>query len=141
MADRQAWLDAFLKQHGGIAGTVHMVQGAVLALDAATHIPEPVKAITRIVPRGKGMAGLAWERGEPVQTCNLQTDPSGDVRPGARAVAAQAAVALPVRDGSGEIRAVVGIAFREERELLAPELARLCAAAASLLLVEDRREA
>jgi hypothetical protein len=78
------------------------------------------------------MAGLAWERGEPVQTCNLQTDVTGNVQPGARAVAAQAAVALPVRDAAGGVRAVVGIAFAGERELPAAELARLAEAAATL---------
>ena len=63
------------------------------------------------------MAGLAWERGCPVQTCNLQTDTTGDVRPGARAVDARAAVALPVYDGAGALRAVVGFAFVDERTL------------------------
>ena len=47
------------------------------------------------------MAGLAWLRGEPVSTCDLATDATGDVRPGARAVAAQAAVAVPVFEGDG----------------------------------------
>jgi hypothetical protein len=38
------------------------------------------------------------------------------VRPGAKAVNAQAAVALPVRGAGGSVRAVVGIAFLGERE-------------------------
>jgi L-methionine (R)-S-oxide reductase len=129
---RQNWLAAFLGSHGGIAGTVHVRRAELLELEAAVQIPEPVRNATRTVARGKGMAGLAWERREPVQTCNLQSDRSGDVRPGARAVAAQAAVALPVSDAAGELRAVVGIAFAEERELGREELARLERAAASL---------
>lgn len=126
------WLQGFIADHGGIAGTVHVVEGGALALAAAVNIPEKVQEITRTVPRGKGMAGLAWERGVPVQTCNLQTDTSGDVRPGARAVSAQAAVALPVRDASANVRAVVGIAFAGERELGREELARLAERAATL---------
>ncbi|MGK3989541.1 GAF domain-containing protein [Sorangium sp. So ce136] len=121
----EPWLRSFIAESGGIAGTVHLVEGEALALAAAVNIPEKVQEVTRVVPRGKGMAGLAWERGQPVQTCNLQTDSSGDVRPGARAVAAQAAVALPVRDASAGVRAVVGIAFADERELDQEELARL----------------
>jgi hypothetical protein len=78
------------------------------------------------------MAGLALERGEPVQTCNLQEDRSGAIKPGARAVDAKAAVALPVRDGEGAIIAVVGAAWRSERELQEPDLQRLRQAAASL---------
>jgi hypothetical protein len=43
------------------------------------------------------MAGLALERGESIQTFNLQEDRSGAVQPGAKAVNAQAAIAMPVR--------------------------------------------
>jgi hypothetical protein len=38
----------------------------------------------QIVPIGKG-TGLAAERKEPISVCNLQTDSSGDARPGAKA--------------------------------------------------------
>jgi hypothetical protein len=130
--EKQVWLEKFLARHGGVAGTIHVLAGEQLVLEAAAHIPEAVQALVRRVPRGKGMAGLAWERGEPVQTCNLQTDASGDVRPGARAVAAQAAVALPVRDRAGALRAVVGIAFAGEREIESAELERLSRSAAEL---------
>lgn len=128
----QDWLAGFLRTHGGIAGTVHRVREGELALCAAVNIPPPVQAIVARVPCGKGMAGLAWERREAVQTCNLKTDASGQVRPGARAVEAQAAVALPVLDDQGGVRAVVGIAFQGERELEAGELGRLGQAAAGL---------
>jgi hypothetical protein len=79
-------------------------------------LPPSVVEKTRLIPKGKGMAGLAWERDKAVSTCNLQTDASGDVQPGAKAVGAQAAVAIPVRDASGKLRAVVGIAFLGERD-------------------------
>lgn len=118
----QAWLEAFLSEHGAVAGTVHLLQGDVLRLAAHVNIPPPVVAITGEIPRGKGMAGLAWERAEPVQTCNLKTDDSGDVRPGAKAVNAQAAVALPVCAKAGALRAVVGLAFMHENELPAAKL-------------------
>jgi DNA-binding IclR family transcriptional regulator len=52
-----------------------------------------------------------------VQTCNLQTDDSGTIKPGAKAVGAQAAIALPILDDDGEVRAIVGIAWNHEREL------------------------
>jgi hypothetical protein len=78
------------------------------------------------------MAGLALERNAPVQTCNLKTDTTGDVRPGARAVDAKGAVALPVRDQAGQVRAVVGIAYADERELTEAALAELSVAASRL---------
>jgi hypothetical protein len=127
-----AWLSQLLRRHGAAAGTIHRLVDGVLVLEAAINIPEPVRNVVARVPPGKGMAGLALTRGVPVQTCNLQTDDTGDVRPGARAVDAQAAVALPVRDAKGAVRAVVGVAFAQERELPREELDALAAAAATL---------
>ena len=135
-ADVDHWLAAFVTTHGGVAGTVHRRAADVLELVAAVNIPEPVRRVTATVPRGKGMAGLALERDRPETTCNLQTDTSGDVRPGARAVAAQAAAALPVHDGAGQVRAVVGIAFADERDLPEAVLDALARAAASLPALE-----
>jgi hypothetical protein len=126
------WLEAFVRAHGAVAGTVHRRADDELHLVAAHNIPPEVQRVTAVVPRGKGMAGLALERDRPVSTCNLQTDTSGDVRPGARAVGAQAAVALPVHDDAGRVRAVVGIAFLGERELDDAALAALASAAAAL---------
>ena len=129
----QAWLAGFLSDVGAAAGTVHMHAGGGLRLAAAVNIPPPVQQAVQWVPSGKGMAGLALERGEPVQTCNLQEDRSGAVKPGARAVNAQAAVAMPVRDRAGAIIAVVGAAWMEEREIHGAELEKLQSAAVSLV--------
>lgn len=131
----QQWLEQFVRDHGAVAGTVHRCDpenAQQLQLDAAMNIPPKVVEVTTIVPRGKGMAGLALERGTPVSTCNLETDQTGDVRPGAKAVDAQAAVALPVRDEMDRVRAVVGIAWMGERDIGDDELARLTEAAGSL---------
>lgn len=131
-APYQSWLEGFLARHGAVAGTVHLRNGDELELVAAVNIPPTVIEATRRIPRGRGMAGLAFERREPVTTCNLQTDRTGDVRPGARAVAAQAAVALPVQDADGQVRATLGVAFAGERELSQAEIAALAQAAQSL---------
>lgn len=120
--DLEAWLAAFLTRNGGVAGTVHLRDGEALVLSAAKNIPPKVVEITRTIPRGKGMAGLAWERDATVATCNLKSDTSGDVRPGAKAVDAQAALAIPVRGPDGALRAVVGIAFLGERDFSDDEL-------------------
>jgi hypothetical protein len=133
-AKLEQWLEAFIASHGGIAGTVHTMGTEVLELAAAVRIPDKVQELTARIPKGKGMAGLAWERGAPVQTCNLQTDTSGDVRPGARAVDAQAAVALPVHDAAGALVAVVGIAFAEEGDIGEPRVDALNRAASALPL-------
>jgi hypothetical protein len=133
MDSMEAWLGAFVRDHGGIAGTVHVREaGGDLELGAALNIPEKVQEIVRTIPIGKGMAGLAWQRNAAVSTCNIQSDASGSVRPGARAIDAQAGVAIPVRNDRGEVRAIVGIAYREEKTLSEGELLDLTNAAASL---------
>jgi L-methionine (R)-S-oxide reductase len=129
----KSWLSSYLHQTGAVAGTVHWRTDGGLRLAAAVNIPPKVQELVAFVPTGKGMAGLALERGEPVQTCNLKEDNSGAVKPGAKAVNAQAAVAMPVRDAAGTIVAVVGIAFMEEREIQGEELQRLEAGASTVV--------
>jgi L-methionine (R)-S-oxide reductase len=126
------WLAGFLSDHGAVSGTVHLFENDGLRLASAVNIPEQVCRIVAWVPYGKGMAGLALERGVPVDTCNLKEDESGAVKPGAKAVDAKAAVAIPVKTAAGSVRAVVGIAFPDERHFSESDLARLTAAAATL---------
>ncbi len=127
-----AWLRDLIARHGAVAGTVHRVHGDVLEIVAAVNIPPKVQEMTATVPLGKGMAGLAWQHDKPIQTCNLKEDTSGQVRPGAKAVDAKAAVALPVHDGDGVVRAIVGLAWMDERELAESELATMAKDAAAL---------
>jgi L-methionine (R)-S-oxide reductase len=78
----------------------------------------------RLVPIGKGMAGLAVERGEPVDTCNLQTDATGNVKPGARATGMEGAIVVPIFEGTKAVGAL-GIANRATRTFNAEETALL----------------
>jgi L-methionine (R)-S-oxide reductase len=123
--DLEQWLRDYVQRNGGVAGTVHVRGKVELELRAAVNIPPKVVEVVRSIPKGKGMAGLAWERDEPVHTCNLKTDTTGDVRPGAKAVDANAAVAIPVHDAQGILRAVVGIAYMGERDITPGELSDL----------------
>jgi L-methionine (R)-S-oxide reductase len=128
----QGWLEAFLARHGGVAGSVHYLRGDQLELAASVNLPPVVVEKTRSIPKGKGMAGLAWERNQTVSTCNLKADTSGDVRPGAKAVNAGAALAIPVHGSARAVRAVLGIAFAGEREMSDAELAQFEQAAEEL---------
>lgn len=131
-SELQIWLEDILAQLKATSGTVHIHENDGLRLAAAVNIPPPVQQVVAWVPNGKGMAGLALQRREPVQTCNLQEDRSGAVKPGAKAVNAQAAVAIPVQSSAGEVRAVVGIAFAEEREFTAADLDELTRAVSTV---------
>jgi L-methionine (R)-S-oxide reductase len=126
------WLRELLGRHGAIAGTVHVVRGELLELAAAHNIPPKVQEITAKIPLGKGMAGLAWQHDKPISTCNLKEDASGAVKPGAKAVDGKAAVALPVHQPSGGVRAVVGLAWADERDLSDELVAMIAGDAGSL---------
>ena len=129
---QQQWLESVVAQLGAVAGTVHVQRGEDLYLTAAHNIPPHVVAIVAHVPHGKGMAGVAQVKKQPVQTCNLQTDETGNIKPGAKAVDAQAAIALPVFDEASTIRAVVGIAWTREGEIGPAEEEALMKLAAAL---------
>ena len=126
------WLRALLGRHEAVAGTVHVIRGDMLVIAGAINIPPKVQEVTAQIPIGKGMAGLAWQHDKPIQTCNLKEDSSGAVKPGAKAVDAKAAVALPIHDGSGTVRAVIGLAWMHDGELTQAQLDAIAQDAASL---------
>lgn len=129
----QPWLEEYVRIAGAVAGTVHRSLPGGLKLSAAHNIPPRVQEIVAWVPQGKGMAGQALVTRQPVFTCNLKDDPSATVRPGARAVDAQAAIALPIAGSTGDIAAVVGVAYADGRDFPPKEIARLTTLAASIL--------
>jgi L-methionine (R)-S-oxide reductase len=108
------------------SGTIHLLGGdGVLHLTAASAgIPQVVLDTVRDVPVGKGMAGLAVERKQPVNACNIQTDTSGDVRPGARATGLQGSIVVPIFRGDTAIGAL-GVATHRERTFTDAEVALL----------------
>lgn len=111
------------------SGTIHLIgEDGMLHLAAATPgLPEFVLKAIAVIPPGKGMAGLAVERGKPVDACNIQTDTSGDVRPGALATGLAGAIVVPIfRDG--EIVGSLGVANRAERIFTEAEIDTLLAA-------------
>jgi L-methionine (R)-S-oxide reductase len=134
-ADYSAALDSIISHFHADSGTIHMLESdGILHLQAASQgLPEVVLAAVRLVPVGKGMAGLAVERGVPVDTCNLQTDSSGNVKPGARATGMEGAVVVPIFAGEKAVGAL-GIANRASRTFSAEETALLMEAGRAIAL-------
>jgi L-methionine (R)-S-oxide reductase len=126
-------LTCIVRAFGADTGTLHRLgDDGLLHLEALSgQFPPPVLAVIRQIPVGKGMAGLAVERGQPVDACNIQTDSSGDVRPGARATGMEGAIVVPVFEGARVIGAL-GIANRAERTFSDAEKAALIAAGRAL---------
>lgn len=115
-ADDLARLEDIIASVRAESGTLHALGAdGALHLRAAIGIPGPVLAIVAVVPIGKGMAGLAAERRAPVNSCNIQQDASGDVRPGARATGLAGSVCVPILDAGGALLGTLGVATRAER--------------------------
>jgi L-methionine (R)-S-oxide reductase len=102
-------LAAALTHYGCQTGTVHVLRDGQLRLFAYVNIPQQLLAIIDTVPIGKGLAGLAAERREPVSLCNLQTDTSGQARPNAKQTGMEGTIAVPMLV-DGDLRGVFGIA-------------------------------
>jgi L-methionine (R)-S-oxide reductase len=130
----QAALEGILERVGSESGTVHLLgDDGLLGLVASVGIPPSLIPVIASIPVGKGMAGLAVQRDAPVESCNLQTDESGDVRPGSRATRLRGSVAVPIRDKAGLVRGCLGVGVVEERVYTDPEIERLLAEGSRLL--------
>ncbi|HEY4284129.1 MAG TPA: GAF domain-containing protein [Chthoniobacterales bacterium] len=104
-------LERLLKHFECSAGTVHLLAtSGCLELAAQRGLPEFVVEKIKVIPVGKGMAGIAAERREAVQVCNLQTDTSGVVRPGARDTKMEGSVAAPMIRADGTLKGTLGVA-------------------------------
>jgi L-methionine (R)-S-oxide reductase len=116
------------------SGTIHLLEeDGVLHLKASHGIPEFVLNIVKLVPVGKGMAGLAVQRAEPINICNLQTDTSGDVRPGAKQTGMEGAIVVPMMRAGKPVGAL-GVANRGERTFTEQEIETLLSVGRTLVL-------
>ena len=79
-------------------GTIHFLDTKTSLLKLKAEIGIPTFLIPKLseIPIGKGMAGIAAERREPVEMCNLQTDSSGVARPAAKETKVEGSIALPM---------------------------------------------
>ena len=118
----QAALDRILEHFGCQAGTLHALPpgAAVMELRAQRGVPEALLDRVRLIPIGKGMAGLAAERREPVRVCNLQTDESGAAKPAARATGMEGSISVPLLDGES-LRGALGVAKAVEYDFTEAE--------------------
>ena len=129
----QQQLEKIVRQFGADTGTLHLLENDVLVLKAHQGIPLPVVKIVTQVPIGKGMAGLAAARNEPVSSCDIQTDTSGNVRPGATQTGVNGAIVVPIRDTQGRVQGTVGIGVHREYTYTQEETRRLLLEAAKLV--------
>jgi len=109
-------------------GTIHSLDPdtGMLKLRARRGIPDIILDKVRMIPIGKGMAGLAAERRQAVQVCNLQSDESGVAKPGAKTTEMEGSVAAPMIFEE-RLRGTLGIAKPVAYEFTKEELDALMA--------------
>ncbi|MEI6178883.1 MAG: GAF domain-containing protein, partial [Verrucomicrobiota bacterium] len=75
-------LKTILQDFGCQTGTIHRADegGKILGLVCQIGVPESLMDRISTIPFGKGIAGAAAERREPVELCNLQEDLGGVAR-------------------------------------------------------------
>ena len=85
-----------------LTATLHRLDPKDQHLKLVAHqgIPPQIMPMIQSIPVGKGIAGAAAERREPVELCNLQTDTSGVAKPAAKQTQVQGSLAVPVMDGA-----------------------------------------
>lgn len=132
----EAWgvvLGQFLQAFSCKTGTIHRIDPESGLLVMVTHIGIPDGLMDKVVriPVGKGIAGAAAQRREPVQFCNIQDDPTGVVRPNARMTNVQGAIAVPVLL-EDRLVGVLGVGRMEPHDFTPEESAAVLAAGAKL---------
>ncbi|MDM9581008.1 GAF domain-containing protein [Nostoc sp. GT001] len=103
-------------------GSIHTLDkdSQLLHVKAYQGIPELLLPKMTIISIGKGMAGVAAERKQPVQICNLQTDESGVARPSAKETKVEGSIAVPLML-NGQLHGTLGIAKPIPYEFTAEE--------------------
>ena len=123
-----ALLGSILEKFGCHTGTIHQVANDPTTLSLVCQIGVPDFLIEKIasIPFGKGIAGAAAERKEPVELCNLQEDLGGIARVDARKTGVAGSLAVPILSTtSNEVIGTLGIGKIEPYEFTEPEKQRL----------------
>jgi signal transduction protein with GAF and PtsI domain len=130
--DLPSALDRIVRRFTAASGTVHVLDSdGLLHLAASLGLSEGAQEKVRTVPVGKGMAGLAVERRQPVRSGHLPPDGSEDFFGEADSSGPHGAMALPIFRGEAVIGAL-GLGTAEERSFSESEVDQLMEAARTL---------
>ena len=130
--DWQKFLSGILEKFGCQTGTIHRTaeDGVTLALVCQIGVPEMLMEKISLIPFGKGIAGAAAERKEPVELCNLQQDLGGVAKPDARQSGVAGSIAQPIfASDSLQVLGTLGIGKYIPYEFTAAEKESLTAVA------------
>src|SRR6478752_7939672 len=125
--DWNVMLNSILENFGCQTGTIHQAnRRQTLLLVCQTGLPDFLLEKISNIPFGKGIAGAAAERGEPVELRNLQQDLGGVAKPDAQKTGVSGSLAVPIfSKTSGEVIGTLGIGKFAPYEFTAAEKNRL----------------
>jgi L-methionine (R)-S-oxide reductase len=130
-ADHVRLLRAVAGQFQADTGTLHLIdpQDGLLHLRATVgRISGKLRGIIRVIPVGRGIAGQAAKSRKPVSICDIKTDKTRVVRPGAKTMGIEAALCVPVI-ADGAVIGTLGIGRRSGRAFTRAEESALIEAA------------
>lgn len=123
-------LSAILAEFGCQTGTIHRASadGQMLHLVCQIGVPDSLMDKISVIPFGKGIAGAAAERREPVELCNLQEDLGGVARADARKTGVAGTLAVPIfSTPANDVIGTIGIGKYVPYEFTDAEKASLAA--------------
>lgn len=129
----QQLLSGIISSFNCTTGTIHLLDKNTMLLKLQAHqgVPEFLLPKMSAVPIGKGMAGIAAERRQPVEMCNLQTDNSGVARPAAKETKVEGSIAAPMLL-DGELYGILGVAKSVPYDFTKEEVNELMEAGAEI---------
>lgn len=132
--DYPSLLASTLSDFGCQTGTLHRAtaDGQHLSLICQSGVPDFLLDKITLIPFGKGIAGAAAERREPVELCNLQQDLGGVARPDARQTGVAGSLAVPIFSLGGDVIGTLGIGKFVPYDFTETEKERLAAVAAGI---------
>ncbi len=129
--DWHAVLVQILENFACVTGTLHRTDPSTGLLMLVTQHGIPPHVLPMLLPKidnipfGKGIAGCAAQRKEPVQLCNLQEDLGGVAKPDAQKTNVQGALAVPIVGSDGKVIGVLGIGKMQPYEFNDSEVSDL----------------
>lgn len=137
-------LERILADHGCQTGTLHRATAdrASLKLVCQIGVPDALHGKIEQIPFGKGIAGAAAAKREPVTLCNLQQDLGGIARPDARKTGVSGSLAVPVF-ASGSTTCVLGtlgIGMAAPHDFTDDEIRRLESSAREIARIFENNE-
>jgi signal transduction protein with GAF and PtsI domain len=132
--DPAKFLDDALAAFACQTGTIHRTgPDGMLDLVVQRGVPDALMDKIAKIPFGKGIAGAAAERREPVELCNLQADLEGVAKPDARQTGVSGSLAVPILSkNDGSVLGTLGVGMFQPHEFSAAETSRLQSLAADL---------